>query len=55
MIKQFKLGDTISRFTKMLHIPHCKMCERRRKILNEFGVTSIKEIFKKLHNCCDKE
>ncbi|MEK7109072.1 MAG: hypothetical protein AAB919_01400 [Patescibacteria group bacterium] len=53
-IKQFKLGDTIARITRILHIPHCKNCERRRVILNDLQAAGLKETLKKLQHCCDE-
>ena len=49
---KFKLGDMIAWITRMLHIPHCKNCEKRRVILNEVTEAGIKETLKKLKQCC---
>lgn len=46
--EQFKLGDAISKLTKMLGIRHCSKCEQRRLILNEIQKTGIKETVRKL-------
>jgi len=48
-----KLGDTIAKLTKILHIPHCKKCERRRLILNEISEFGLRETMRKLKHCCD--
>ncbi|MEK7610350.1 MAG: hypothetical protein AAB468_01210 [Patescibacteria group bacterium] len=58
MKKQFKLGDMIAKITKILHLPHCSKCEKRRQILNEIGngkPWSIGDIVKKLAHCCDEK
>ena len=49
-----KLGDAIAKLTKILHIPHCAKCEKRKIILNEIGEEgwSVKEIRRKLKDCC---
>ncbi|MBI2099846.1 MAG: hypothetical protein HYT48_00720 [Candidatus Vogelbacteria bacterium] len=59
---RFKLGDAIAKLTKMLHIPHCAKCERRRLILNEIGsdfadgkAWSLDKIISKMKNCCDEK
>jgi len=57
MKKRLKLGDTIAKITKFLHIPHCWKCEKRRQILNEIGngkPWSAGDIIKKLAHCCDE-
>ena len=52
--KKLKVGDIIAKITKVLHIPHCQKCEKRRLILNEIGEKgwSFKEIKRKLKDCC---
>lgn len=50
--KQFKLGDAIARLAKILRIPHCDNCERRRVILNEIQTAGVRETLKKLKDCC---
>ena len=47
-IKQIKLGDTIAELTKVLKIPHCPKCEKRRQILNQIQNLGIKETMLKL-------
>lgn len=56
------MGDAIAKLTKMLHIPHCAKCERRRLILNEIGsdfadgkAWSLDKIISKMKNCCDEK
>ena len=51
--KQFKLGDAIAKLAHILHIPHCKNCERRLVILNEVQTTGLKETLRKLKDCCN--
>jgi len=46
--KQIKLGDAIAGLTKVLQIPHCPKCEKRRQILNEIQSLGIKETVRKL-------
>lgn len=46
--KQLKLGDTVAKIAKALHIPHCKKCEQRRLILNEIRTLGMKETIKRL-------
>lgn len=60
--KWFRFGDMIAKITKILHIPHCANCEKRRIVLNEFGGSiargeawSLSEIKNKLKNCCDEK
>ncbi len=53
-LKQFKLGDAITRIAKILHIPHCRNCERRRIVLNELQTAGLKETLKRLKDCCDE-
>ena len=48
--KQFKLGDAISKLTKIFRIPHCQKCEKRRLILNEIQKLGVKETAKMLKN-----
>ena len=50
--KQFKLGDAIAKLAKILHIPHCLKCEKRRLILNEVRTLGVKETINKLKDCC---
>ena len=47
-IKRIKLGDAIAGLTKVLHIPHCPKCERRRQILNEIQNLGVKEVVRRL-------
>jgi hypothetical protein len=54
-MRKIKLGDMIAAVAKLLHIPHCRNCEERRRILNEIGngdPWSVREIRKKLKDCC---
>ena len=51
--KQFKLGDMIAKLARILHIPHCANCERRRVILNEIQTAGVKETMKRLKDCCE--
>ncbi len=53
-IKQLKLGDLIGHIAKILHIPHCKNCERRHVILNDLQAAGLRETLKKLQHCCDE-
>ena len=58
MKQRLKLGDAIAKITKILHIPHCIKCEKRRQILNEIGngePWSVSDIRKRLANCCDED
>lgn len=48
MTKQFRLGDAVAKLAKILHIPHCEKCERRRLILNKIQELGVKETVKKL-------
>lgn len=50
---QFKLGDAIAWLAKLLHIPQCENCERRRIILNDIQTVGVKETMKRLKDCCD--
>jgi len=52
--KRFKLGDAIARFTKILGIPHCIRCEKRRLILNDAQELGLKETLIKLKDCCNE-
>ena len=45
---QFKLGDAITKLAKVLHIPRCPECERRRLILNEIQKVGVRETVKRL-------
>lgn len=51
-IKRFKIGDAIAKLTKMLGIPHCLKCEKRRLILNDAQELGLRETIKKLAECC---
>lgn len=53
MVKQIKLGDAIAGLTKVLHIPHCSKCEKRRQILNEIQNLGIKETVRRLREVSD--
>mgnify|MGYP001574599158 FL=1 len=56
--QKLKLGDAIAKITKILHIPHCAKCEKRRQILNEIGSGkpwTVSDIAKRLTDCCDKK
>ncbi len=46
--KHIKLGDAVAKLTKILHIPHCPKCEKRRLILNEIQRVGIKETMRRL-------
>lgn len=46
--KRLRLGDAISKITKVLHIPHCEKCEQRRLILNEIRILGVKETIRRL-------
>ncbi|KKW35541.1 MAG: hypothetical protein UY83_C0006G0018 [Candidatus Adlerbacteria bacterium GW2011_GWA1_54_10] len=50
---RFKLGDAIARVAKILRIPHCQNCEKRRLILNEIQTLGVKETIKRLEDCCE--
>lgn len=50
--KRFKLGDFIAKITKMLGIPHCIRCEKRRAILNDLQESGLQETIRKLKDCC---
>src|SRR3989344_6923510 len=47
-IKRIKFGDAIAGLTKVLHIPHCPKCEKRRQILNDIQSLGIKEVVRRL-------
>ncbi|MBI2612385.1 hypothetical protein HYW59_01045 [Candidatus Kaiserbacteria bacterium] len=51
--RQLKLGDAIAWLAKLLHIPHCASCERRRVILNEIQTAGVKETLRRLKDCCN--
>lgn len=58
MKQKLKLGDAIAKITKILRIPHCQKCEKRRQILNEIGSGkpwTVSDITKRLANCCDEK
>lgn len=46
--KQFRLGDIVAQMAKVLHIPHCPKCEKRRQILNEIQNLGMKETIRRL-------
>ena len=46
--QKFKLGDTVAKMAKALHIPHCDKCEQRRLILNEVRSLGIGETIRRL-------
>jgi len=46
--KRIKFGDAIAGLTKVLHIPHCPKCEKRRQILNDIQSLGIKEVVRRL-------
>ncbi len=48
MVNKIKLGDTIAKLAKILGIPHCPKCEKRRLILNEIQKIGLKETVKKM-------
>ena len=43
MVNKVKLGDIIAKLAKILNIPHCPKCEKRRLILNEIQKIGLKE------------
>jgi hypothetical protein len=51
--RKFRLGDAVAKLAKILHIPHCANCEKRRLILNEIEQAGLKETLKRLKHCCD--
>ena len=38
----------IAKLTKVLNIPHCEKCEKRRMILNEIQKVGVKETVRRL-------
>lgn len=48
MANKIKLGDAIAKLTKILHIPHCEKCEKRRLILNEIQKLGFKKTAKRM-------
>ncbi len=46
--RQLRLGDTVRKIAKALHIPHCEKCEQRRLILNEVRSLGVRETIRKL-------
>lgn len=48
MKNKIKLGDAIARVTKLLGIPHCEKCEKRRLILNKINELGIEKTMGKL-------
>jgi hypothetical protein len=46
--RQLKLGDTVAKIARLLRIPHCEKCERRRRILNEIRTLGMKETIRRL-------
>ena len=46
--QQLKLGDAITKLAKVLHIPRCPECERRRLILNEIQKVGVRETVRRL-------
>ena len=48
MINKVKLGDIIAKLAKILNIPHCPKCEKRRLILNEIQKIGLKETVKRM-------
>lgn len=46
--KRIKFGDFIAGLTKVLRIPHCPKCEKRRQILNEIQNLGVKETVRRL-------
>jgi len=48
MVNKIKLGDTIAKLAKILGIPHCPKCEKRRLILNEIQKIGLKETVKRM-------
>ncbi len=47
-MKNIKFGNTIAKLAKMLGIPHCPGCEKRRLILNEIQKIGLKETAKRM-------
>ncbi len=48
MVNKIKFGDTIAKLTKILGIPHCPKCEKRRLILNEIQKIGLRETVKRM-------
>ena len=48
MVSKIKLGDIIAKLAKILNIPHCPKCEKRRLILNEIQKIGLKETVKRM-------
>ena len=48
MVSKIKLGDIIAKLAKILNIPHCPECEKRRLILNEIQKIGLKETVKRM-------
>ncbi len=48
MVNKIKFGDTIAKLAKILGIPHCTKCEKRRLILNEIQKIGLKETVKRM-------
>ena len=48
MVSKIKLGDIITKLAKILNIPHCPKCEKRRLILNEIQKIGLKETVKRM-------
>ncbi len=48
MANKIKFGDTIAKLTKILGIPHCAKCEKRRLILNEIQSIGLKETVRRM-------
>ena len=42
------MGNAIAKLTKVLGIPHCDKCEKRRLILNEIHRLGIKETTRRM-------
>jgi len=48
MVNKIKLGDIIAKLAKILNIPHCPKCEKRRLILNEIQKIGLKATVKRM-------
>ena len=48
MVNKIKLGDIIAKLAKILNIPHCPKCEKRRLILNEIQKIGLKAKVKRM-------
>ena len=48
MVNKIKLGDIIAKLAKILNIPHCPKCEKRRLILNEIQKIELKATVKRM-------